>query len=248
MGNYNSQYENYYRSFINKNNNRINKERLYNGHNKLVNSNRSRKKFVIRRIIQDLLGVFVMLVFVIVCKFIVTPQTTAAYSYCKEVVNTNIDYKKIITKVKTIEKRKSVQDTMVDLIDKAKVKFIGGETIKQKIKEKFTLPTNGDIKKQQDGLQLQVSDKGKILASYDGIIKECGCNNELGNYILIDHGSGVESQYYSLNNVVVKKGKRVKKGDIIAENHSQDEKKYIGFKILFMGQSKGLERILGNKN
>ncbi|MCD3297525.1 M23 family peptidase, partial [Clostridium botulinum C/D] len=33
MGNYNSQYENYYRGFVNKNNNRINKERAYNGHN-----------------------------------------------------------------------------------------------------------------------------------------------------------------------------------------------------------------------
>ncbi|KGM97941.1 peptidase M23 [Clostridium novyi A str. 4552] len=240
MGNYNSQYENYYKTFTNRSNYNTKK---YGNHNK-VYGHKKKKNFIIRRVIQDLAGVLVMFLFVIMCKFIVTPQTKAAYSYCKDVVNKNFNYKIVINSIKHIDRNKSVQDIVLELMDKAKVKFVGGETIKEKIKEKFKLPTSGDIKESKEGIYY----KGKIAATYDGKVKECSKNSKYGNYILIDHGEGIESQYCSLNKVLVKKGDKVKRGDIIAENYSNGKKNSAGFKILFMGQDKGLEKVLENKD
>ena len=51
-----------------------------------------------------------------------------------------------------------------------------------------------------------------------------------------------------LNKILVKKGDEVKKGDIIAENYNNGKRDSMGFKILFMGQDKGLEKVLENKN
>lgn len=244
MGNYNSQYENYYKTFTNKSNYNI---KRYGNNNKVFGHKRN-KSFVARRIIQDLTGVFVMLLFVLMCRFVVTPQTKAAYSYCKDVVNKDFNYKKVINSVKNIDRNKSVQDIALEIMEKAKVKFTGGQTIKEKIKEKFKLPTNGNIKENKDGIKLEVTEKGEIAASYDGKVKECGKNSTYGNYILIDHGEGIESKYFSLNKVLVRKGDEVKKGDIIAENYSSGKRDSMGFKILFMGQDKGLEKVLENKN
>lgn len=243
MGNYNSQYENYYKTFTNKSN--CNMKRHSN--NKIFKYKKN-KSFIARRIIQDLTGVFIMLLFVLMCRFVVTPQTKLAYSYCKDVVNKNFNYQKVINGIKHIDRNKSVQDIALEIMEKAKVKFIGGQTIKEKIREKFKLPTNGNIEENKEGIQLEVTKKGKVAASYDGKVKECGKNSKYGSYILIDHGEGIESKYFSLNKVLVKKGDEVKKGDIIAENCGNDKKDSIGFKILFMGQDKGLEKVLENRN
>ena len=244
MGNYNSQYENYYKTFTNKSNYNMKRH----GNSNKVLGHKKNKSFIARRIIQDLTGVFVMLLFVLICRFVVTPQTKTAYSYCKDVVNKDFNYKKVINSVKHIDRKKSVQDIALEIMEKAKVKFAGGQTIKEKIKQKFKLPTEGTIEENKDGIKLKVTEKGEIAASYDGKVKECGEDGECGNYILIDHGEGIESKYFSLNKILVKKGDEVKKGDIIAENYNNGKRDSMGFKILFMGQDKGLEKVLENKN
>src|SRR3712207_6479044 len=114
MGNYNSQYENYYKNFTNKSN--YNMKRHVNN-NKIL-GHKKNKSFIARRIIQDLTGVFVMLLFVLMCRFIVTPQTKAAYSYCKDVVNKDFNYRKVINSVKHIDRNKSVQDIALEIMEK----------------------------------------------------------------------------------------------------------------------------------
>lgn len=238
MGNFNSEYENYYNTIVNKRTN-------YNGYYNRNSEKKINKNRIIKKIIQDLCGVLVMLIFVFVCKVVVTPQTTAAYKYCKEVVNTNYEYKEIIQQVKDIEvdNSKSIQDKVVDFIDKIKSQFTGEETIKNKIKEKFSLPAYGDIiKNTEEGIDIETIGKREIAASYDGKIKECGIDKNLRWYILIDHGDGLETRYSNLNNIMIKKEEKVKQGQIIAMSGDNNSQSAVHFEILFMGQNKNLEK------
>jgi len=179
---------------------------------------------------------------VIVCKVIQIPQTQMIYKYSKQVVNTNLDYKEIVSKVKALDENESIQDKTVEIIDKIKTKFTRGQTIKEKIREKFTLPAEGIIKEDDEGINIGTSEKGEIFASYDGKVKECGKDTVFGNYIIIDHGEGIETLYSNLDKVLVNKNDLIKKGDNIAENI--DTKKHVHFEVLFMGQNKGLEKMI----
>ncbi|MCY6355758.1 M23 family metallopeptidase [Clostridium sp. ZS2-4] len=238
MGNFNSEYENYYNTIVNK---RTNSSGYYNKNlEKKTNKNR-----IIKKIIQDLCGVLAMIIFVFICKLVVTPQTAAAYKYCKEVVNTNYDYKQVIQQVKYIEvdNSKNIQDKVVDFIDKIKSEFTGEETIKNKIKEKFSLPAYGDVMKNTgEGIDIKTIGRSQVAASYDGKVKECGVDKKKGRYILIDHGAGVETRYSNLKDIIVKKEEKVKRGQIIAMGQDNNSQSTVHFEILFMGQNKNLEK------
>lgn len=240
MGNYNSQYENYYKSIVNKRSNS-------NGFSERNLEKRFKGNPVTRRIVQDLCGVLVMLLVVIICKVIEVPQTEAVYKYSKEVVNTNLDYSVVVDKVKNINTNENIQDKAVELIDRIKTKLIGGETIKEKIRDRFTLPVNGNVEEDDEGINIETTGEGQVSASYDGTIKECGVNGKLGNYIVIDHGEGIETLYSNLDKILVKENDIVKKGDNIAESKNINVKDYVHFEVLFMGQNKGLERIIGTE-
>lgn len=236
MGNFNSEYENYYNTIVNKRTN-------YNGYYNRNSEKKTNKDRIIKKIIQDLCGVLAMLIFVFVCKLVVTPQTVAAYKYCKEVVNTNYDYKEVIYQVKDIDNSKGIQDKIVDFIDKIRSEFTGEETIKNKIKEKFSLPAYGDIiKNAEEGIDIETIGKSQITASYDGKIKECGIDKKTGGYILIDHGDGLETRYSNLNDIMVKKEEKVNRGQIIAMSGDNNSESAVHFEILFMGQNKNLEK------
>lgn len=238
MGSFNSQYENYYNAIVNKKN-------KYNGYYNRNLEKKTNKDRIIKKVIQDLCGVLVMLIFVFVCKLVVTPQTVAAYKYCKNVVNTNYDYKEAIQQVKGIkvDNSKNIQDKIVDFIDKIRSEFTGEETIKNKIKEKFSLPAYGDIiKNAEEGIDIETIGKSQIAASYDGKIKECGIDEKTGGYILIDHGDGLETRYSNLKDIMVKEEEKVKSGQIIAMSGDNNSQSTVHFEILFMGQNKNLEK------
>jgi len=55
-----------------------------------------------------------------------------------------------------------------------------------------------------------------IIASADGVVKQIGAIGNMGKMITIDHGYGFVSRYGHLSNYKVKKGQRVKRGDVIA--------------------------------
>lgn len=241
MGHYNSQYESYYSSIVNKRNT-----------SSYLGGSRKKKpkgKWIVRRLMQELCGVLVLLVFVVICKFVVTPETVTAYNYSKSVVNSNYDYKNIINKVKNIDTDKGFQDRIVELIDNLKSKFTGGQTIKEKIKDKFSLPVDGNIINENDeGITMQTTKDDKVMASFDGRVKECGVDSKLGSYILIDHGEGIETLYSNLESIIVNQNDNVKKGDVIAQSKGTQLRDSITFQVLFMGQNKGLERTIGYNN
>ncbi|MCR8643571.1 peptidoglycan DD-metalloendopeptidase family protein [Paenibacillus sp. N1-5-1-14] len=54
-----------------------------------------------------------------------------------------------------------------------------------------------------------------VYAAAEGTIIDVGRHPEYGNYILIDHTLGIQTQYMHLNQALVSKGKKVQKGDLI---------------------------------
>jgi len=56
-----------------------------------------------------------------------------------------------------------------------------------------------------------------ISVTADGIVKSVGSKRYLGNYVIIDHGHGMVTHYGHIDKALVKRGAKVKRGDIIAE-------------------------------
>lgn len=72
------------------------------------------------------------------------------------------------------------------------------------------------IRKRHTGLDLQASTGTPVYATGDGTIKFSGRKaNGYGIHVDIDHGYGYVTKYAHLSKVTVKRGKKVKRGDII---------------------------------
>jgi len=57
----------------------------------------------------------------------------------------------------------------------------------------------------------------KIHIPADGVVVKSGWNGGYGNYIKVKHGNGYETVYGHLSKVSVKKGQKIKKGDVIGK-------------------------------
>jgi murein DD-endopeptidase MepM/ murein hydrolase activator NlpD len=61
-------------------------------------------------------------------------------------------------------------------------------------------------------------DKGQpVYATAAGTVTHLGYQGAYGNLIVIDHGFGLETRYGHLQGYIVKKGDRVKRGDVIGK-------------------------------
>lgn len=98
LGNYDSEYQNYYNSLKGKANYLPYHEKMRNKGGPFF----QKKNYLTKRITRDLIGILVLFIFVIVCKTIQTPQTKKIYSYSKEIVNKNYDYSKIETQLRNM--------------------------------------------------------------------------------------------------------------------------------------------------
>lgn len=66
------------------------------------------------------------------------------------------------------------------------------------------------------GVDYTVPVGSRVFATADGKVKEVKTSKTTsGRYIIIDHGGGYETQYSHLSRIDVKKGSKVKRGDII---------------------------------
>ena len=54
-----------------------------------------------------------------------------------------------------------------------------------------------------------------VYATASGLVKQLGYQGAYGNLVTIDHGFGLESRYGHLLNYAIKKGAKVKRGDVI---------------------------------
>ena len=67
-----------------------------------------------------------------------------------------------------------------------------------------------------NGLDMAAPGGTAILAAYDGDVVGAAYNNSMGNYIMIDHGSGLYTIYMHCSALYVSKGQTVTKGQKIA--------------------------------
>ena len=71
--------------------------------------------------------------------------------------------------------------------------------------------------KMHEGIDIGGKVGTPIIAAADGIIKMTGKNAGFGYYVEIDHGYGIETIYAHNSRNRIKKGAKVKRGQIIAE-------------------------------
>lgn len=76
-------------------------------------------------------------------------------------------------------------------------------------------PTLG-VEKFHNGLDMAAPGGSSILAAYDGDVVAATYSSSMGNYIMIDHGSGLYTIYMHCSALYVSKGQTVTKGQKIA--------------------------------
>ncbi|MCL7487116.1 MAG: M23 family metallopeptidase [Desulfobulbaceae bacterium] len=92
-----------------------------------------------------------------------------------------------------------------------------GRPVPGKISSKFGNRTD-PIKKRQafhPGIDFRGNTGDEIKATADAVVKTAASNNVLGNHIILAHGNGYESIFAHLHKRLVKKGDKVKRGQVI---------------------------------
>ncbi len=88
------------------------------------------------------------------------------------------------------------------------------------------------------GVDYTVPVGSRVFATADGKVKEVKTNKTTaGRYIIIDHGNGYETQYSHLSRIDVKKGNKVKRGDIIGQtgNSGLSLSPHLHYEVRFNG-------------
>ncbi len=71
-------------------------------------------------------------------------------------------------------------------------------------------------RKFHSGVDLAAPGGTNILAAADGTVKMAGWNGGYGNCVIVDHGGGVSTLYGHARTLLVSKGQKVKRGQVIA--------------------------------
>lgn len=70
--------------------------------------------------------------------------------------------------------------------------------------------------KSHQGVDYTIPEGSRVFATADGTIKEVSTRSTSGKSVVIDHGNGFETSYSHLGKINVRKGEKVRRGDIIA--------------------------------
>lgn len=70
-------------------------------------------------------------------------------------------------------------------------------------------------KRMHRGIDISNNTGTAIIATADGKVKTTASDNDLGKYIVIDHGYGFTTRYGHLSKIEVKRGQTIKRGDVI---------------------------------
>lgn len=94
---------------------------------------------------------------------------------------------------------------------------------------------------QNTGISYSSGKAFDVLAIYDGEVVEVSDDDLVGNSITIKHNDKSFSIYQSVDNIKVKKGDKIKKGDVLAlsgtSNISKELKNHLYFEIIIDGVS-----------
>jgi murein DD-endopeptidase MepM/ murein hydrolase activator NlpD len=254
MGMYNSQYESYYSRLVSGNRSRgIYKPGYPYRNNSRASAGGITKEYIIKRLMFELIGVLCLFSIIIFCKLIMTPQTEAVYVYSKAVLDKTIDYNELLQNIKSIDIIE-VENRIEDFIDEMKSKITGKPSLKERVRESFELPVIGEVienhsylnrsegsaTRSRPGVLIRVALDSEIKACFEGQVKAVGEDQSFGKYILINHGSGIETRYSYLNNITVTEGQIVEKGQVIGTsgNYKEMGEGILHFQLVYMGQPK----------
>ncbi len=67
------------------------------------------------------------------------------------------------------------------------------------------------------GIDISKRTGTSIATTADGVVSEKGYNDGHGNYVVVDHGKGFRTRYFHMKKSLVKKGDRVKRGQVIGQ-------------------------------
>ncbi|MBE7012542.1 MAG: hypothetical protein E7416_00475 [Ruminococcaceae bacterium] len=103
-------------------------------------------------------------------------------------------------------------------------KYVGGKllwpsTNSYRVTSPFSMrvhPTLG-VYKQHTGMDIGAAYGTDVLAAADGTVIISGWNNAWGNYVVINHGGGLTTLYAHNSKLIVSKGQRVTRGQVIAK-------------------------------
>jgi len=65
------------------------------------------------------------------------------------------------------------------------------------------------------GIDFRADRGDKVHATADGVVKKAFKNGGYGNFVLLDHGNGYTTSFAHLDRILVKKGERVERGQVI---------------------------------
>ena len=98
-------------------------------------------------------------------------------------------------------------------------------------------PFSGE-KAVHNGLDMAVDEGSSVVAAWSGTVRVCSSNSIGGNYIIIDHASGMSTYYGHLSQILVKCGQTVSAGDRIAlsGNTGKTTGPHLHFEIAYNGE------------
>jgi len=90
-----------------------------------------------------------------------------------------------------------------------------GLPLEGKIIKSFSAESDRE-KKEHSGIDISARIGTEIRVTADGVIDSVGQDKRYGNLVIINHENGYKTYYSSCSKIYVKKGERVKRGDVIA--------------------------------
>ncbi len=144
----------------------------------------------------------------------------------KEKMKISDDIKKIFLKVNK-ELRKSnnekiariTSDSFPKILWQGRFLQLSRSKVESSFADKRFYKINGEVVDVEYhlGYDLSVTKNYPVEVANDGIVKFAGELGIYGNSVIVDHGMGVMTLYSHLSSIMVKKGDKVKKGDIIGK-------------------------------
>lgn len=247
MGNFNEQYDKYYKTST-----AAYKSGASYTYGKTGEEAANKFTFLFRRLIVDLSGTLILFIILILCKNYNVPQTAFIYKNAKNYVNDSFDYKKAFNEIQNIS-FSDIEKNITNYIEKIKNKISGDTSINSEIKKNYIPPLKGKItskfgmrinpitkeKEMHEGIDIDAKEGTKVLVSYDGVVSKCGTDKSMGNFVIVDHSHGVKTKYEHLSSVLVKNDEKVKKSDVIGKSGSTGDSTapHLHFELIGMGKN-----------
>ncbi|KYO66161.1 peptidoglycan DD-metalloendopeptidase family protein [Thermovenabulum gondwanense] len=98
---------------------------------------------------------------------------------------------------------------------KSEVAFRGSGRFLWPITGNITSPYGKRGRDYHEGIDIGAPYGSPVAASNSGVVVFAGRNGAYGNFIIIDHGGGIQTYYAHLSKIMVSEGQRVEKGSVI---------------------------------